>query len=272
MSFKPIPADDLRAYVAHARTYHPHVPADLSNYIASAYAEMRQDELGAGERAMVHIFLLNTFRSVYVWSSPGLHDCAYIIIYSSSFRIACTPSLVWPGTWFFLCPFSLPRPLAFIGDSRWCKRGPPSDEDVQGEFLCAGPMGPNFNFVFSGKPGGYAWRGKCEKRSYHYCIHGMRACRIWAASYLTCFVSPWRLYETGLMRYAPLRYHMSAQLLYLWARVTLRRYYFCQLHTNQCAVRKCINCFLKVLDACLNEYAGLDVWVLDGDSNITFVD
>ena len=46
MSFKPIPADDLRAYVAHARTYHPHVPADLSNYIASAYAEMFEERTG----------------------------------------------------------------------------------------------------------------------------------------------------------------------------------------------------------------------------------
>jgi len=28
----------------------------------------------------------------------------------------------------------------------------------------------------------------------------------------------------------------------------------------------------QALDACLEEYAGLDVWILDQDKNITFVD
>jgi len=28
----------------------------------------------------------------------------------------------------------------------------------------------------------------------------------------------------------------------------------------------------EVLDACLDEYASLDVWLLDGERNITFVD
>ena len=46
----------LRAYIAHARTFNPHVPVELSNYIASAYAEMRQDELDAGDKAMVRLF------------------------------------------------------------------------------------------------------------------------------------------------------------------------------------------------------------------------
>ena len=44
---------ELRAYIAHARSFQPHVPVELSNYIASAYAEMRQDEIDAGEKATV---------------------------------------------------------------------------------------------------------------------------------------------------------------------------------------------------------------------------
>ena len=46
-------SDELRAYIAHARSFQPHVPVELSNYIASAYAEMRQDEIDAGEKATV---------------------------------------------------------------------------------------------------------------------------------------------------------------------------------------------------------------------------
>jgi DNA replication licensing factor MCM7 len=53
LAFSPIASAELRAYIAHARTFHPHVPVELSNYIASAYAEMRQDEIDAGEKAMV---------------------------------------------------------------------------------------------------------------------------------------------------------------------------------------------------------------------------
>jgi len=52
LGFEPIAVVQLRAYIAHARTFNPHVPVELSNYIASAYAEMRQDELDAGDKAM----------------------------------------------------------------------------------------------------------------------------------------------------------------------------------------------------------------------------
>ena len=44
LAFAPIVSGELRAYIAHARSFQPHVPVELSNYIASAYAEMRQDE------------------------------------------------------------------------------------------------------------------------------------------------------------------------------------------------------------------------------------
>ena len=37
--------------------------------------------------------------------------------------------------------------------------------------------------------------------------------------------------------------------------------------------RRALTCLrTQVLDACLDEYASLDVWVLDGERNITFVD
>lgn len=53
LAFAPIVSGELRAYIAHARSFQPHVPVELSNYIASAYAEMRQDEIDAGEKATV---------------------------------------------------------------------------------------------------------------------------------------------------------------------------------------------------------------------------
>jgi DNA replication licensing factor MCM7 len=52
LSFTPIASAELRAYIAHARSFEPCVPEELSNYIASAYAEMRQDEIEQGEKAM----------------------------------------------------------------------------------------------------------------------------------------------------------------------------------------------------------------------------
>uniref|UniRef100_A0A7S0NHS0 DNA replication licensing factor MCM7 n=3 Tax=Micromonas pusilla TaxID=38833 RepID=A0A7S0NHS0_MICPS len=52
LGFEPIASSQLRAYVAHARTFSPHVPVELSNYIASEYAGIRQDEIDAGEKAM----------------------------------------------------------------------------------------------------------------------------------------------------------------------------------------------------------------------------
>ena len=53
LSFSPISPGDLRAYVAHARTFHPSIPVELSSYITTAYAEMRQAETIAGEKALV---------------------------------------------------------------------------------------------------------------------------------------------------------------------------------------------------------------------------
>mmetsp|Transcript_29073 Transcript_29073/g.71824 ORF Transcript_29073/g.71824 Transcript_29073/m.71824 type:complete len:727 (-) Transcript_29073:303-2483(-) len=52
LAYSPIILEELRAYIAHARTFDPNVPIELSNYIASAYAEMRQVEIDAGEKAM----------------------------------------------------------------------------------------------------------------------------------------------------------------------------------------------------------------------------
>mmetsp|Transcript_6802 Transcript_6802/g.18506 ORF Transcript_6802/g.18506 Transcript_6802/m.18506 type:complete len:732 (-) Transcript_6802:4077-6272(-) len=52
LSFDPIAPTELRSYIAHARTFCPSVPSELADFIASAYAEMRQDELDAGEMAM----------------------------------------------------------------------------------------------------------------------------------------------------------------------------------------------------------------------------
>ena len=52
LSFTPIASAELRAYIAHARSFEPCVPVELSDYIASAYAEMRQDEIEQGEKAM----------------------------------------------------------------------------------------------------------------------------------------------------------------------------------------------------------------------------
>mmetsp|Transcript_62855 Transcript_62855/g.152003 ORF Transcript_62855/g.152003 Transcript_62855/m.152003 type:complete len:724 (-) Transcript_62855:51-2222(-) len=52
LSFSPISPGDLRAYVAHARTFHPSIPVELSSYITTAYAEMRQAETIAGEKAL----------------------------------------------------------------------------------------------------------------------------------------------------------------------------------------------------------------------------
>ena len=53
LSFSPISPGDLRAYVAHARTFHLSIPVELSSYITTAYAEMRQAETIAGEKALV---------------------------------------------------------------------------------------------------------------------------------------------------------------------------------------------------------------------------
>jgi len=41
--------DTLRAYIAQAKTYEPHVPPELTDYIAAVYAEMRQMEKSEGE-------------------------------------------------------------------------------------------------------------------------------------------------------------------------------------------------------------------------------
>ena len=57
LAFSPVVSSELRAYIAHARSFEPHVPVELSNYIATAYAEMRQDEVDAGEKAMVREIL-----------------------------------------------------------------------------------------------------------------------------------------------------------------------------------------------------------------------
>ena len=56
MGFTPLPAADLRAYVALARHKNPHVPRELTEYVAAAYAELRQEE-ASPSRGPRHWFL-----------------------------------------------------------------------------------------------------------------------------------------------------------------------------------------------------------------------
>ena len=51
LGFDPLPAAELRAYVALARQQSPHFPVELTEYVAAAYAEMRQEEAASGEAA-----------------------------------------------------------------------------------------------------------------------------------------------------------------------------------------------------------------------------
>ena len=51
LEFQPLPAADLRAYVALARRVSPHFPQDLTEYVATAYAELRQEEADIGDQA-----------------------------------------------------------------------------------------------------------------------------------------------------------------------------------------------------------------------------
>lgn len=51
LGFEPFPNSELRAYVALARRKNPHIPEELTEYLAAAYAEMRQEEVDSGERA-----------------------------------------------------------------------------------------------------------------------------------------------------------------------------------------------------------------------------
>jgi DNA replication licensing factor MCM7 len=51
LDFVPLPASDLRAYVALARRVTPHFPRELTEYVASAYAELRQEEADVGDQA-----------------------------------------------------------------------------------------------------------------------------------------------------------------------------------------------------------------------------
>jgi len=43
--FNPVSSDLLRAYIAAAKQYSPYVPSSLSEYVATIYAELRQEEL-----------------------------------------------------------------------------------------------------------------------------------------------------------------------------------------------------------------------------------
>ena len=51
LGFEPLPAADLRAYVALARRLSPSFPRELTEYVAAAYAELRQEEAECGEQA-----------------------------------------------------------------------------------------------------------------------------------------------------------------------------------------------------------------------------
>ena len=51
LGFEPLPASDLRAYVALARRCAPHFPPELTEYVAAAYAELRAEEAESGDQA-----------------------------------------------------------------------------------------------------------------------------------------------------------------------------------------------------------------------------
>ena len=51
LDFQPLPASELRAYVALARRVEPHFPRELTEYVAAAYAELRQEEAEVGDQA-----------------------------------------------------------------------------------------------------------------------------------------------------------------------------------------------------------------------------
>ena len=82
LSFTPIVSHELRAYIAHARSFHPFVPESLTEYIAGAYAEMRQDEIEQGEKAMgyttartlLSILRLSEALARLRWSSEVIED------------------------------------------------------------------------------------------------------------------------------------------------------------------------------------------------------
>ena len=46
-----LPMEELRAYVALSQRFEPHIPTELAEYIANAYAEMRSDEVQAADSA-----------------------------------------------------------------------------------------------------------------------------------------------------------------------------------------------------------------------------
>jgi DNA replicative helicase MCM subunit Mcm2 (Cdc46/Mcm family) len=45
--------DELRVYVALSQDFQPYVPEDLTEYVATAYTEMRLDESRAAQHATV---------------------------------------------------------------------------------------------------------------------------------------------------------------------------------------------------------------------------
>jgi DNA replication licensing factor MCM7 len=51
LDFEPLSTSDLRAYVALARRVTPHFPRNLTEYVAAAYAELRQEEAECGDQA-----------------------------------------------------------------------------------------------------------------------------------------------------------------------------------------------------------------------------
>ena len=46
-----MPMEELRAYVALSQNFEPHIPEELAEYVANAYAEMRIDEMQAADNA-----------------------------------------------------------------------------------------------------------------------------------------------------------------------------------------------------------------------------
>ena len=54
LDFEPLPAADLRAYVALARRVEPTFPPSLTEYVAAAYAELRAEEAERGDQASTY--------------------------------------------------------------------------------------------------------------------------------------------------------------------------------------------------------------------------
>merc|ERR1712137_1181801 len=50
LNMEPLSTETMRAYIAQARKYQPHIPQDLTQYVVSAYVKIRQAEAAAPDQ------------------------------------------------------------------------------------------------------------------------------------------------------------------------------------------------------------------------------